>query len=161
MGARIQEQKFEIQHPQNGQVLELVNLIGKWHRERPQRIVIGAHYDTRPHPDEETEPDRQELPSSVRNDGASGVALEMEIAHHLKDLDTRWGVDLVLFDGEDWCSARLRTSTSISAARRSSHAATWSTQDATRSRYVYGIVLDMVAGKNIQIKKEPKSVEFH
>ena len=100
MGAVVREQKWQIAHPQTGQPLVLVNLIGSWHPERLQRVVIGAHYDTRPHPDEEP-PNRQMLPFFGANDGASGVALEMEMAHHLKDLDTQWGVDLVLFDGEE------------------------------------------------------------
>ena len=64
-------------------------------------MVIGAHYDTRPHPDEEHDPARQQLPFLGANDGASGVALLMEIAHHLTDLTDPWGVDLVLFDGEE------------------------------------------------------------
>ena len=61
-----------------------VNLIGSWHPERTERIVIGAHYDTRPHPDEEVDPQRFAMPFIGANDGASGVALLMEIAHHLE-----------------------------------------------------------------------------
>ena len=160
MGAEVREQKWKIRHPQNGQVLELVNLIGAWHRERPQRVVIGAHYDTRPFADEEDDPRRCAKPFIGANDGASGVALEMEIAHHLKDLDTQWGVDLVLFDGEELVFGK--TPDIDQYFRGSKEFARRYVVDSgrTRSRYVYGIVLDMVAGKNIQIKKEPKSVEF-
>ena len=64
-------------------------------------MVVAAHYDTRPHPDEETDPDRLKLPFLGANDFASGVALLMEIAHHLNDMSTPWGVDLVIFDGEE------------------------------------------------------------
>ena len=101
MGAEVRRQPFGLNHPQTGQRLALANLIGSWHPERAERVVIGAHYDTRPHPDQEEDPQRHALPFIGANDGASGVALLMEFAHHLKDLDTRFGVDLVLFDGEE------------------------------------------------------------
>src|SRR4029077_16204510 len=65
------------------------------------RGVIGPHYDTRPFPDEERDPARRKLPFLGANDGASGVALLMEIAHHLEALPPPRGVDLVLFDGEE------------------------------------------------------------
>ena len=79
----------------------MANLIGSWNPERLQRVVIGAHYDTRPAPRPGVDPDRHKLPFLGANDGASGVALLMEIANHLSDLETPWGVDLVLFDGEE------------------------------------------------------------
>ena len=80
----------------------MVNLIGSWNPDRTsERVVIGAHYDTRPFPDEDRDPARRTLPFVGANDGASGVALLMEIAHHLDKLPTPWGVDLVLFDGEE------------------------------------------------------------
>ena len=63
--------------------------------------MIGAHYDTRPLPDQESDPDRHNLPFVGANDGASGVALLMEIANHLARPRHPWGVDLVLFDGEE------------------------------------------------------------
>ncbi len=79
----------------------MANLIGSWHPERKDRVVIGVHYDTRPFPDEEPNPTLRTTPFIGANDGASGVALLMEIAHHLNTLSTPWGIDLVLFDGEE------------------------------------------------------------
>jgi glutaminyl-peptide cyclotransferase len=162
MGAQVREQPFQTQDPQTGQALTLVNLIGAWHPDRTERIVIGAHYDTRPHPDEEDDPVRRAMPFLGANDGASGVALEMEIAHHLDKLDTRWGVDLVLFDGEELVYGNSPTVGeyflgSIEFAQRYADQV-----DAGRIKYRYvgGIVLDMVGGRNLQIKVEPNSRRF-
>ena len=52
---------------------------------------IGAHYDTRPCPDQEDDPERLNPPFLGANDGASGVALLMEIANHLDKLNDPLG----------------------------------------------------------------------
>ena len=100
-GAKVEEQPFTGRDPKTGVQVNMVNLIGKWNPTRKDRVVIGAHYDTRPFPDEEKVESRRSLPFLGANDGASGVALLMEISHHLDTLSTPWGVDLVFFDGEE------------------------------------------------------------
>jgi glutaminyl-peptide cyclotransferase len=162
MGGQVREQPFAAEHPLTGRQVDMVNLIGSWHPERLQRVVISAHYDTRPHADQEDDPDRVKLPFLGANDCASGVALLMEIAHHLDKIETPWGVDLVLFDGEElvygdrprkgeyflgsWAFARAYAK---QVERRGN-----------KSRYVAGILLDMVGGKGLQIKREPNSMDF-
>jgi len=101
MGAAVREQAFHSIDPLSGAEVAMANLIGSWHPERRDRVLLGVHYDTRPFPDEEPDATRRRLPFLGANDGASGVALLMEIAHHLKESPTPWGVDLVLFDGEE------------------------------------------------------------
>ena len=56
MGATLHEQHFSTQHPMTGERVDMVNLVASWHPDRKDRVVIGVHYDTRPHPDEEKEP---------------------------------------------------------------------------------------------------------
>ncbi len=152
LGAELIEQPFAASHPLCGARLQMTNLIGRWHPDRLERVVIGAHYDTRPHPDEEVDPIRRALPFIGANDGASGVALEMEIAHHVSDLETRWGVDLVLFDGEELVFGNDPPEGeyflgSIEFARR--YAAR-----RERFRYTAGIVLDMVGGSDLEVEQE-------
>lgn len=158
-GGKVQEQFFRALHPMTGKRLTMANLIGSWNPDRPERVVIGAHYDTRPHPDQEFDPNRQNLPFVGANDGASGVALLMEIANHLSKLETHWGVDLVLFDGEELVFGNdprigeyFLGSEEFARvyARRSRQ---------TKTRYGAGIVLDMVGGRNLHIKVEPTSLE--
>ena len=161
MGGVVSEQKWQIQHPQTGQPLVLANLIGSWHPERAQRVVIAAHYDTRPHPDEEP-PNRQRLPFIGANDGGSGVALLMEMAHHLTNLDTQWGVDLVLFDGEELVYGNNPRVGQyfLGSEEFARRYADQVNSGRSRPRYLAGIVLDMVGGRNLQIKKEPNSLDL-
>jgi glutaminyl-peptide cyclotransferase len=81
MGAVVSEQSFRAVDPMTRKPLVMANLIGSWFPDRDKRVVIGAHYDSRPHADQEVDPERLKLPFIGANDGASGVALLMEIAH--------------------------------------------------------------------------------
>jgi Peptidase family M28 len=162
MGGVVEEQSWAIAHPQTGERLILVNLIGRWHPERRERVVIGAHYDTRPHPDEERDPARHAMRFIGANDGASGVALQMELAHHLKDLNTRRGVDLVLFDGEELVFGNDQPvgeyflgSTAFATRYRQLVGAR-----RIQYRYVAGMVLDMVGGRDLKLPQEPYSNQY-
>ncbi len=168
MGATLHEQPFSTPHPltrpgERVNMVKMVNLIGSWHRERTERVVVAAHYDTRPHPDEETDPNRLELPFLGANDCASGVALLMEIAHHLNDMDTPWGVDLVILDGEELVYGR-HPNTQGEYFLGSKEFARVYVEDVearrSRSRYAAGLVLDMVGGSKLQISQEPNSLNL-
>ena len=142
-----------------GKRLGMANLIGSWFPDRTQRVVIGAHYDTRPHPDQEVDPARLNVPFIGANDGASGVALLMEIAHHLKDLDTSWGVDLVLFDGEELVYGNNpRVGEYFLGSEEFARRYNAQLNKRTKMRYHAGFVLDMVGGRNLQINQEPYSL---
>jgi glutaminyl-peptide cyclotransferase len=163
-GAKVIEQPFSGADPKSGEKVDMVNLVGSWHPERLQRVVIGAHYDTRPFPDEERDPAKRRLPFLGANDGASGVAMLMEIANHLGKLPTTWGVDLVLFDGEELVYGTGPNGQvgeyflgSKEFARRYADGV-----DAREIKYRYsaGMVLDMVGDKNLNIDQEPHSLEF-
>ena len=77
------------------------NFIIQFNKESNERLLIGAHWDTRSISDEETELDKRELPVLGANDGASGTAVLMELALVFKDNPPPMGVDLVFFDAED------------------------------------------------------------
>jgi len=163
MGATLREQPFSTQHPLTGERVNMVNLIGSWHPEHTQRVVVAAHYDTRPHPDQETDPERLKLPFLGANDCASGVALLMEIAHHLNDLNTPWGVDLVIFDGEELVYGH-HPDTQGEYFLGSKEFARVYVEDVearqSRNRYAAGLVLDMVGGSKLQINQEPNSLNL-
>jgi len=162
MGGNVREQKFHAAHPLTGKRVEMANLIGSWQPDRNQRVVIGAHYDTRPRPDEETDPERLKLPFLGANDGASGVALLMEIAHHLAELVTPLGVDLVLFDGEELVYGNNPRAGEYFLGSKYFAQVYADQVDRRRTpvRYVAGMVLDMVGGKNLQINQEPNSLNL-
>jgi hypothetical protein len=162
-GGKIKEQPFEAPHPLTGERVRMVNLIGSWFPERTQRVVIGAHYDTRPHPDEESDPARLAEPFLGANDGASGVALLMEIANHLKESKTPWGVDLVIFDGEELVYGKHPNTQGEYFLGSKAFARNYVEEieaRGSRNRYVAGIVLDMVGGAELQINQEPNSLNL-
>jgi hypothetical protein len=159
LGGQVREQPFEGSDPETGQKLRMTNLIGSWHPERNDRVLIAAHYDTRPHPDQETDPVRYRLPFLGANDCASGVALLMEIAHHLDALPTTLGVDLVLLDGEELVYGHDGEYFLGSKAFARAYARD---RRAGKIRYHYraGLLLDMVGGRDLALKREPYSVKL-
>jgi Zn-dependent M28 family amino/carboxypeptidase len=80
----------------------MVNLIVSWQPEKERRILICCHYDTRPIADQEEKRANWNKPFLSANDGASGVAMLMEMGHHMKGLKSDVGVDFILFDGEEY-----------------------------------------------------------
>jgi hypothetical protein len=160
-GGKVREQPFYHPHPLTGNRVNMVNVIGSWHPERSLRVVICAHYDTRPQADQEQDPDRLKQPFIGANDGASGVALLMEIANHLDKLETPWGVDLVLFDGEElvYGNDPRRGEYFLGSTVFARAHADQSQRRGLRMRYRGGILLDMVGGKGMRIKREPNSEE--
>ncbi|MDZ4821810.1 MAG: hypothetical protein SGJ20_22845 [Planctomycetota bacterium] len=53
LGGKVQRQEFKVRHPQTGKPVEMANLVVQWHPEKKERILLCAHYDTRPFPDQD------------------------------------------------------------------------------------------------------------
>ena len=100
-GAIVSQQPFDAV-PAGNDTLHLVNIIAKYRPAAPNRILLGAHYDTRPRADRDPHPENRAKPIIGANDGASGVAVLLEIARLLGTWKPPVGVDLVFFDGEDY-----------------------------------------------------------
>lgn len=100
-GANVSLQPFEAVLT-TGDTLRLVNIIGNYNREAGRRILLGAHYDTRPRADRDPDPSNRHIPIPGANDGASGVAVLLECARLFEKARPPIGVDLVFFDGEDY-----------------------------------------------------------
>lgn len=97
----VQRQDFFGLNPVSNESLPLVNLIARFFPERSRRLLLCAHWDTRPWADQDPDPKNHQTPIIGANDGASGVAVLLEIGRCLKLRDPGIGVDIVLFDGED------------------------------------------------------------
>ncbi len=156
-GADVREQPFQGVDPSTGKRVNMVNLIGAWNPDRKERVVFAAHYDTRPFPDQDAEDPRGEFIGA--NDGASGVALLMELAHHLKDLKTPWGVDLVLLDGEELVYNKFDEYFLGSKAFARSYKRARD-RDPKAAKYAAGFILDMVGDKDLMIPPEANSLEL-
>lgn len=100
-GASVAQQPFEAVLS-TGDTLRLVNIIGAYRPDARKRILLGAHYDTRPRAERDPDPANRARPIIGANDGGSGVAVLLEIARLLAVSKPSVGVDLVFFDGEDY-----------------------------------------------------------
>lgn len=99
----VERQDFEVREPQTGESFGLTNLIART-PPRPRRLLLGTHWDTRLWAEEESDPGRQNLPIPGANDGTSGVVVLLELARALDAAGglERLGLDIVLFDGEEF-----------------------------------------------------------
>lgn len=154
-GGAVREQSFRIRHPQTGEAVELVNLIVTWHPERAERVLLCTHYDTRPFPDEERDPQRRRGTFIGANDGASGVALFCELAHHMKQHAGGFGVDFVLFDGEEFVFDKQRDRYFLGSEF-------FARDYVVRRpvRYRGGVLLDMIGDRELQIYQEKHSLRY-
>ncbi len=93
-------QNFKLDDPYSDAQLDLTNIIARFQPEKTERIILCAHWDTRPRAEyDDHSPD---TPIIGANDGASGVAVLLEIARQISDAPTNPGIDIILFDGEDY-----------------------------------------------------------
>jgi glutaminyl-peptide cyclotransferase len=93
LGWEVETEEFEYQ------AVQLRNVIGK--RGEGPVVILGAHYDTRPVADRDPDPENVSQPIIGGNDGASGVAVLLELADVLSQYELENEVWLAFFDGED------------------------------------------------------------
>jgi acetylornithine deacetylase/succinyl-diaminopimelate desuccinylase-like protein len=154
LGVEVEYQRFEGTHPITKKPVPMANIIVRWFPERRERILLCAHYDTRPLPDQDPNPRlRKEGVFIGANDGASGVAVLMELGHHIKSLPERYGLDFVLFDAEELVYGRRGT-----YFLGSRHFAEDYAKGNRDYEYVAGVLLDMVADADLTIFQEQQSV---
>jgi glutaminyl-peptide cyclotransferase len=85
-----------------GKTLQLTNVFARFGLSNPERILLVAHWDTRPRADNSPDPEDRRHPVPGANDGASGVAVLMELAQFFRENPPPIGVDILLTDGEDY-----------------------------------------------------------
>ncbi len=141
--------------------------IGAFYRpELTRRILVCAHWDSRPWADNDPDPANHRTPILGANDGASGVAVMLELARMLASDSTgiNIGVDFVCFDAEDYGTPQWADEPS-DADSWALGAQYWSvryarTAEDKRPDYEFGILLDMVGGEGARFFKEGMSERF-
>jgi Zn-dependent M28 family amino/carboxypeptidase len=153
LGGRLERDAFTdttLGHP-----MALVNLIGHFGPAHPaRRIVLAAHWDSRPWSDEDPDMALRARPMPGANDGGSGVAVLLEVAEMLHQKAPRIGVDLVFFDGEDQGRATEPQEFCLGARR---YASLW--QQAGPDRPVAAFLFDMVGDRDLNIAPEVQSTQ--
>ncbi len=100
-GAEIIVQEAEVVAFDNS-VLNAKNIIAQFNPERNNRILLFAHWDTRPFADHDQDASKHDVPIDGANDGASGVGVLMEIARQIGKAGHHLGIDIIFFDAEDY-----------------------------------------------------------
>lgn len=99
-GADVQIQRFQASR-WDGMMLDGYNIIAAFNPAKTQRILLCAHWDSRPYADHDPDPQTHRLAIDGANDGASGTAVLLEIARVMHKSLPDIGVDIILFDLED------------------------------------------------------------
>src|SRR5579859_2441344 len=162
-GAAVVTQDFDAITWDNRKV-QLRNIIASYNPDAKKRILLAAHWDTRPYADKDTE--KKDAPFDGANDGASGVGILLEISRLLgQGKLPSVGVDLILFDGEDWGEKEADKS---KIPLPEGYEGWWCLGSQYWAKHkhkknysaYYGILLDMVGSKRAQFFREGVSLEF-
>lgn len=132
-----------------GERLEMTNVFARFRPEMPERVLLLAHWDTRPTADSEATPERRAMPIAGANDGASGTAVLLELANVLSSHSPPIGVDLLLVDGEDYAPDHMYLGAKYFAEHKPAGYEPF-----------YGILLDMVADGNPVFLQEGYSLRY-
>lgn len=160
-GFEVVVQKFDAV-AYTGTVLKSFNIIGSFKPKATKRILLAAHWDTRPYGDRDKDSTKWNMPIDGANDGASGVGILIEVARVLNDAKNlpNVGVDIIFFDAEDYGEP--------SFFKGETRAESWClgsqywSKNKHKSNYYayYGILLDMVGAKGATFYKEGESMSF-
>ena len=143
----------------NGKGIDGKNIIASFNPQAKKRILLGAHWDSRPFADHDPDEKNWNTPIDGANDGASGVGVLMEVARVLKENPMSTGIDIILFDLEDYGAPQhLNLMTNDDWALGSQY---WSKNPHVYNyRAYFGILLDMVGAPNPKFPKEYYSQQF-
>ena len=152
-GATVTEQEASLEL-QDKTPIKIKNIIGSFQPENKSRILLFAHWDTRPYADHDPNPDHWMKPIDGANDGAGACAALLEIARQVGMDSLNVGLDIIFFDLEDWGPPDF--------PKKNNHYGDWCmgsdywAQHPHIPNYVarYGILLDMVSAPDAQFYKE-------
>ncbi len=158
-GAAVSEQKT-ILTAYDGTKINARNIIGSFLPDKQERVLLFAHWDSRPFSDHDANPDKHREPVLGANDGASGVGVLLEIARQLGKLSPQIGIDIIFFDAEDYGEATFAQDIpdgdwwclGSQYWGKNTHVAGYQAR--------FGILLDMVGAPDATFYKEGISREY-
>lgn len=157
MGADVIVQEAQVTAYDNTR-LQAKNIIAQFDKDNPNRILLFAHWDTRPFADKDDE--RMNEPILGANDGGSGVGVLMEIGRQIQQQPTNYGIDIIFFDAEDY-GAPNGSMIKGNAEQWCLGSQHWAKNPHKNNyRAEFGILLDMVGGKDAVFPKEGSSMYY-
>ena len=155
----------------DGTILRATNIVASFRPELSDRILVCAHWDSRPWADNDADEANWRKPVMAANDGASGVAVMLELARLLQHNATphsdrgsendsaRVAVDFICFDAEDWGVPQWEES--VDGDSWALGAQYWAASSLPQQgNYQYGILLDMVGGQGAKFYRESYSMHY-
>jgi len=133
----------------SGDTLLLVNIQASFNPGARERVLLCAHWDTRPIAEHDPDPGKRGTPIPGANDGGSGVAVLLEMSRVFSLSRPEVGVDIVLFDGEDYGDFYADQDVLLGSRRFAIEQRSY--------RPVLGILLDMVGDRNASFPYEGHS----
>jgi Zn-dependent M28 family amino/carboxypeptidase len=149
----------------DGTILKSTNIIAKSQKltanSKQPRILICAHWDSRPWADNDPDSANWHKPVMAANDGASGVAVMLEIARLLQENDSAsMAVDFICFDAEDWGIPQWENDGDADSWALGAQYWAANCQKPIANSYQYGILLDMVGGQSARFYQEYFSMKY-
>ncbi|MBO7382092.1 MAG: M28 family peptidase [Muribaculaceae bacterium] len=135
----------------NGDKFKAVNIFARFNKSATKRILLLAHYDTRPWADEDPDPANHTKPIPGANDGGSGVAVMLEVARQLSITPVEIGVDMLFVDAEDYGDSHSGDESSWALGTQY-----WVNHMPYDKNELpaFGILLDIVGGVNAKFYRE-------
>ena len=157
-GAQVYEQEATLT-AYNGTQLKAKNIIGSYNPENSKRVLLFAHWDSRPYADHDKDPANQMKPIDGADDGASGVGVLLEMARQFSTKSPAIGIDIIFFDAEDYGTPEFvkeyKENTWCLGAQF------WAKNPHVKGyKADFGILLDMVGAKNASFFKEATSMRY-
>jgi Zn-dependent M28 family amino/carboxypeptidase len=145
----------------DGIAMQGVNIIASFNPSASQRVLLCAHWDSRPYADNEDDAALHRTPIDGANDGASGVGVLLEIARTLSADQFETGIDIVLFDLEDCGKPRFERGGRGDENTWCLGSQYWAANPHIQGyRASYGVLLDMVGVKDPHFKQEGTSLYY-
>jgi hypothetical protein len=159
-GLEVETQKADLTG-WDGTKLHSTNIIAHFNPQAQRRILICAHWDSRPWADNDPDSTNWHKPVLAANDGASGVGVMLELARILQnDTTLAIGVDLVCFDAEDYGTPQWAEKREDSESTWALGAQYWAKNLPENYEPQFGILLDMVGGQGAKFYQEQFSLRY-
>lgn len=149
-GAEVSQHSFEYTPTGATAPENFRNIVARINPKQTRRVLIATHYDTRSTADKDPDQQRRNEPIVGANDGASGVAVMLEMAALWKEEPPAIGVDLIFFDGEDFGREEDLGDYFLGSKAF--------VRDFPEYRPEWGVVLDMVGDADLAIRQERDSL---
>jgi len=150
---QVTTQSFQITVGSGGHPATCYNIIANFLPKKKQRILLCAHWDTRPWADQDPNPANRSKPVPGASDGASGVSVLLEIARLIHLSPPKYGVDIVFFDAEDLGTYGNNESWALGSKE-------FAQRLSRRDHPEFGILVDLVGDADQQLYMENNSYQY-